>query len=401
MKIIITSLDDSDKILVGGKHVHQQLLRKGLIELGHEIINVFPKKSIFYYLVRIWMLGLTKLKIFKRPTVFNWTLNYLKKTLVHDLAKYRSVADAVFAQDPVAACAAAEVFTGIPIVMTLHGYLGRESVNYGGYNERDAIHVLELAKVFERDALKSATRVITVDSKIAHYLKDDFNYLPQTTLLKNAIDPSLFSKFSPEDIQQFKRQLQAVESKKIVLIPRRLVRKNGVDIAIEAARYLKNKNYNDFLFLVIGDGPERKSLERAKAEAGLTDQEFLFKGSIDHKSSSIYYASADIVLVPSVIRDGVEEAVSLSMLEGMAAQKIVVVSNIGGMKEVIENQKNGFVFEQANYEELANVLISLNQESVEKIELIKKTALKLILEKHHYKAHTKIYLEQIQQDKEK
>ena len=67
------------------------------------------------------------------------------------------------------------------------------------------------------------------------------------------------------------------------------------------------------------------------------------------------YRRADVIVYPS----SVEEPFGLAMLEAMASGKPIVVTNSGGMPEIIQNDVNGYVVPKGNHEALANKIIKL------------------------------------------
>ncbi|MEH0860069.1 glycosyltransferase family 4 protein [Halobacteriovorax sp. DPLXC-1] len=388
MNIAIVSLDDSDLISVGGKHIHQQLLKRGLESKGHTIINFFPKKSMYFYFVRIIFYVLNKVGMSK-ATAYKWTLDTHCNNLTRLINTSTDNIELVYAQDPVAAVAASKSNVECNIVMTLHGYLAQESVNYGNYTLDEASKVLEYGLEYERASIEVVSSIISVDTRIKNYIIKDFDYKGTIRVLKNAIDPEKFNTTSIEKIKKLKSEF-SLKTEKIILIPRRLVRKNGVDIAIDAMKKLGSR-VQDFHMIIMGDGPEMNKLKNQVREA-LLDKFITFLGSVNYSDVAMYYDLSDIVMIPSVIRDGIEEATSLSMLEGLAAKKAVVVSNIGGMKEVIKNRKNGFSFEQGNVEELCSILQDIESMSAIDLENITLKGYKDVCKLHHYIRHTEEYL---------
>lgn len=398
MKLAIVSLDNSETIQAGGKHIHQQLLTKGLVETGHEVYNFFPERSFAYLVCRILLAVLVKLKITNKGNVFEWTLNRHMMSIVSKMQGSSLEFDAVFTQDPVSAIAAYKALEGkrTKIILTLHGYLSLESVNYGNFNEEEKKLVVDYARRFEKDSLEICDSVISVDSRIAEYIKTEFSYNKKLCILKNAINPELFNVLDETEAHSLKLKHEISNEKKIILIPRRLVRKNGVDVALRACKVLKLLGNSGYVFLIMGDGPLSKDLHDLRNELEISSKEAIFLGSIEHSKAVQFYDLSDIVLVPSIISDGIEEATSLSMLEGMAAKKIVIVSNIGGMKEVIKNKENGFLFEQNNHKQLAELIIRIEKMNLSEKNSIKEKAFADVCSLHHYKHHSGKYLEQIE-----
>lgn len=76
-------------------------------------------------------------------------------------------------------------------------------------------------------------------------------------------------------------------------------------------------------------------------------------GPISDMSS--FYNGCDIIVSNSNIIGS--EPLGTTIYEAMACEKIVVASNTGGTLEIIDNNKNGFIFEAENYDELSKLLI--------------------------------------------
>jgi glycosyltransferase involved in cell wall biosynthesis len=107
----------------------------------------------------------------------------------------------------------------------------------------------------------------------------------------------------------------------IILVPRRLVPKNGVEYAIDAIKSISNGNVK---LLIAGDGPLLAKLE-SKSDR---DERIQFLGAISYNEIDEYYKLSDIILIPSITSNNIQEATSISMLEGMACEKYVICSNI-------------------------------------------------------------------------
>jgi rhamnosyl/mannosyltransferase len=97
------------------------------------------------------------------------------------------------------------------------------------------------------------------------------------------------------------------------------VRYKRVDVLIEAMRSL------DATLLVVGDGPERPTLERLVHRASL-DHKVIFAGSVRNDRRSAYYHAADLFVLPSATR---AEGFSIAMLEAMACGTPAVCTEVG------------------------------------------------------------------------
>ena len=103
--------------------------------------------------------------------------------------------------------------------------------------------------------------------------------------------------------------------------------------------------------LLMGDGPERSQAEWLVNKKGLRDKvEFL--GKVDRVSQKL--SIADLMLVPSEL-----ESFGLAALEAMACEVPAVATKVGGVPEVIEHGRSGFLAEVGDVETMAKDAISI------------------------------------------
>jgi rhamnosyl/mannosyltransferase len=101
----------------------------------------------------------------------------------------------------------------------------------------------------------------------------------------------------------------------LVLFLGRLVRYKGVEVLVEAMRDV------DATLLVVGDGPERRALERAAAGSRVR-----FVGSVTNEERSAYYRAADVFVLPAVSR---AETFGIAMLEAMSFGTPAISTELG------------------------------------------------------------------------
>lgn len=394
MKILLISQDNSDCLHVGGKHIHQNLLMAAWKKQGHEVHAVFPRPDkivmplisrIAFRLGRMWT---------SYPA--NFFENYLAKLkfeLTDSLLKCLKdfSPDVISVQDPMAAvaCAAAlREHKGVRprVALTLHGYYAWEMINYGYYGEHNKPLIEQIGLELEHEALTKVDVVITVDSRIRDYLRNQHCFTGSVDVIFNAIDITPFRQPDSAEVKQLRRR-HAPKGEILLLVARRLVLKNGVQVAIAALAHLITKRKSIRLVLV-GDGPEESNLRALAKDFGV-ESYVDFVGAVNHGFIHNYYKSANIILMPSIPSDGIEEATSLSMLEGMAAGKVVVCSAIGGMKEVIADRENGYLVNPNDFEGLSNLLVELLEASTEELDKICERAQEFVFERHDSDNHAR------------
>jgi len=105
----------------------------------------------------------------------------------------------------------------------------------------------------------------------------------------------------------------------------RLYPAKGFDVLLRAQARAKHKP----VVTLIGDGPERESLEQLARSLGLNG-EIRFSGKQDHDQVLRAMAAADLIVIPSRC-----ESFGIVALEAMALGKPVVATHVGGLPEVL------------------------------------------------------------------
>jgi glycosyltransferase involved in cell wall biosynthesis len=118
-----------------------------------------------------------------------------------------------------------------------------------------------------------------------------------------------------------------------VICAGRLSIEKGVDTLIAAVSDLDPK----LKVAIVGDGPERQDLEERAAQAGLSSCDFL--GWVDRPQLRGLLARAAVQVVPSR-----SEPQGVVALEGLAAGTPVIAADVGGLPEMVEPERNGWLF---------------------------------------------------------
>jgi L-malate glycosyltransferase len=103
--------------------------------------------------------------------------------------------------------------------------------------------------------------------------------------------------------------------------------------------------------LMIGDGPDRSRAEWLAVQKGIHN-DVLFLGKQDRVAEKL--AIADIMLLPSEL-----ESFGLAALEAMACEVVPIATQVGGVPEVIEHGKSGYLAEVGDVNAMAKFAIDL------------------------------------------
>lgn len=339
MRIAIATIFDYPH--PGGLSTHVDTLAAALRRRGHELRFLTPR--------RVSPLGL--LLLARAPSLLLQRLGQDRGRIWAHAQRLRILRSGmralpaglpVIAEDAMAAIAAHGA--GHPTLLTVHGYLMREAVSRRGVEAGGpGAQYLEQR---EREGYAAADRILAVDQRIAGYVRDLVGR-EDVLVLPNFIDLSWADAF-PDRAEA--RQRLGLRDIPTVLCPRRLTPKNGVHVAVEAMAHLPGVQ-----LCVVGGGAELDALRRLAAEIGVSDR-VLFTGALAHAAMTPYYAAADAVVIPSVPVAGVEEATSISAIEGMASGRPVVASAIGGLRELIADGETGYLVPPGDAAALASAL---------------------------------------------
>lgn len=141
----------------------------------------------------------------------------------------------------------------------------------------------------------------------------------------------------------YEKNFFSQESEKVVLYVGRLAEIKGVQYLIDAMKEI------NALLVIVGDGPLRQRLmEQAQKINSCYDiQKIIFLGAKPHAELKKMYASADVIVIPSVTDShGAQEGLPTVIIEAMASGLPIVASASGGIVEIIKHMQNGILIKE-------------------------------------------------------
>ena len=166
-----------------------------------------------------------------------------------------------------------------------------------------------------------------------------------TMPIVNGIDTETFKPTEPG--------LERPEGKFVIVCPRRLVAKNGVEFLVRALPIVKREI--PVRAYLAGDGPLRRHLESLAGALGVRE-DIEFMGSVENAKMPGVYSSADLIVIPSLV-----EATSIAALEAMSCGRVVAASRVGGLPEIIDDSV-GLLFESGSPEAAAQAVLRAARE---------------------------------------
>lgn len=257
--------------------------------------------------------------------------------------KFTKDFDIIHAHHPIAALS----FKGTSAkkVVTFHGIFNKQIEILHGETAQN------ISNKYEQNALKWAD-AITAGSKEAYEYYSDLGY--DVHYIPNAINIGEL----PLDVKQ--------KYEKQIIFVGRLSKEKGVNSLIELAKILPKEIH----LIIVGSGPfENKIKNIAEKYSNIKFLGYLPKNKVIPLLRGSF----------ALIQPSLAEGISTTVLEAMACQIPIIGTNVGGNKELIINNENGFLISPNSIEELNEkiILLSNNVDLVEKfgnksLELVKK-----------------------------
>jgi len=170
-------------------------------------------------------------------------------------------------------------------------------------------------------------------------------------LIPNGVDINLIHEVSDEQKERIRSQLGFVGKKIVLYVGRLHMIKRLVDL-IEAVSILRQKQ-DDIGLLLVGDGAEKEKLRSLCEKLGLTDRT-VFTGFVPRLRVFFLMKVADVLVLPSLM-----EGNPRVLIEAMFCRLPIVGTDVEGIKDVIEHERNGLLVSPCNPRALAKAVNSV------------------------------------------
>ena len=348
MKILMLTWEYPPRIVGGIARVVHDLSHK-LVKNGHDVTVVTYKegdtpefendKGVKVYRVENYMI---------KPNNFtdwimqlNFTLTAKATQIINEQGKF----DCIHAHDWLVAYSAKTLKDSfqIPIVSTIHATeAGRNSGIHDDVQRY--INDTEWLLTYE------STEVIVNSNYMKCELQRLFG-LPfeKINVIPNGININNFNGITKD--YDFRRKY-AMDNEKIILYIGRLVYEKGVQHLISAMPKIIN-GYNDTKLIIGGKGGMYDELREQAKNLGIENKVY-FTGYLSSKEVQKMYKCADIAVFPSTY-----EPFGIVALEAMLAGVPTVVSDIGGLNEIVDHGINGMKSYAGNSNSIADSVLAL------------------------------------------
>lgn len=222
-----------------------------------------------------------------------------------------------------------------------------------------------LTRIIETLIVKCADHVVVICEGLRKELIERGVKIDKISVIKNGVDTDIFVPINKnkELIKKFH-----FENKIVIGYIGSFYKFEGVHYIIHAAKKLYSRNI-PIAVLIVGGGQEAENLRELVKKSNLGDS-LIMPGMVPHKDIKSYYSIVDIFIYPRESKRITELVTPLKPLEAMAMGKIVLASNVGGLKELVNEGENGYLFEKDNVDDMADKIewLIVNYEQIAKPE---------------------------------
>lgn len=348
MKILMLTWEYPPRIVGGiARVVHD--LSKRLIKDGHEVTVITYRdgnvpeyendKGVEVYRVDNYMI---------HPNNFiDWImqLNFNMIAKATEVINKEGGFDVIHAHDWLVTYAAKSLKQSfnLPMVATIHA---TEAGRNSGIHDDTQRYINDTEWLLTYEA----TEVIVNSNYMKGHVQGLFG-LPfdKISVIPNGINLNNFTGIDRD--YDFRRRF-AMDNEKIILYVGRLVYEKGVQHLISAMPKIL-ENYHDSKLVIAGKGGMIDELKSQVDSMGLSNKVY-FTGYLNQREVQKMYKCADVAVFPSTY-----EPFGIVALEAMLAGIPTVVSDIGGLNEIVEHGVNGMKSYTGNPNSIADSVLSL------------------------------------------
>ncbi len=286
---------------------------------------------------------LAQLALHRRwPLLREYEVVRILRNRVLELTKNRSVG-LVYAHSP-ALCGLAGLQAarkrGLPFVYEIRAFW-EDAANQNGtgaFSVRSRLtHELETYVARNADAVAAIAKPMLEDLRSRGIAENKLFHVP------NGVDIGRFGPVNPD--KTLAQGLKLVDAPVFGFFGS-LYRYEGISWMVRAASKLRSQGHK-FSILIIGRGEDKPAIESAIRECDAANYVQTLE-HVPHEEISRYYSIVDIAVYPRRSLRLTELVTPLKPLEAMALGKPVLASSVGGIRELVEEERTGLLFEPEN-----------------------------------------------------
>ena len=244
---------------------------------------------------------------------------------------------------------------GIPVVYEVRAFWEDAAVDHGTNSEGGVRY--RLSRTLETRVLKQADEIITICDGLRNEIVARGIPSLKVTIVPNAVDVERFRPNAVID-EVLARKL-GLNGKKVVGFIGSFYAYEGLPLLVQSMPDIVAQ-VPDIRLLLVGGGPDAPRLTEMVSALSLSEH-VIFTGRVPHEDVQRYYDLIDVFAYPRYSMRLTELVTPLKPLEAMAQGKLVIASDVGGHRELIQPGETGELFENGCPESLSQKILQMFQ----------------------------------------
>ncbi|WP_426173320.1 TIGR04063 family PEP-CTERM/XrtA system glycosyltransferase [Massilia sp. TWR1-2-2] len=243
---------------------------------------------------------------------------------------------------------------GIPVVYEIRAFWEDAAVDHGTASEWGLRY--RITRAMETYALKRVDAATTICEGLRAEIVGTRGIPAQKiTVIPNAVDIGDFSVDGARD--EVLASSLGLQGKSVLGFIGSFYAYEGLDVLLQALPAMLEAN-PAIRVLLVGGGPQDAALKAQAVQLGVADK-VIFTGRVPHHDVQRYYNLVDVLVYPRLKMRLTDLVTPLKPLEAMAQGRLLVASDVGGHKELIEDGKTGVLFRAGDPLALAQKTLAL------------------------------------------
>ena len=286
------------------------------------------------------------------------TLNYISYMVSVVFAiPFLPKSDIVVSTSPQFFCGLAgyfvKLFKRIPWILEIRDLWPESIIAVGAISNKTIVRTLEY---IEKKAYQKANHIVVVTDAFKAFITNKKIDPEKITIIKNGVDLTFYK---PDEIEAKDVFGLNLDSRFVASYFGTHGMAHHLETVLDAAEILSERK--DIVFLLVGDGAEKKKIVKQKEQRGLENVIMLEQQGKDKMPN--LWALSDVSLVLLKKSDLFKTVIPSKIFESMAMKKPIILGVEGEVKGMIIEGDSGICIEPENAEDLANAVLKLADSS--------------------------------------
>ena len=246
----------------------------------------------------------------------------------------------------------------LPIITTVHTTIDSQRMGTASSklkmndlerSEKMTFAMLPVLHAMEKNYLRRGGNVIFVSDYIRKLYLESQAKPRVSRIIHNGVDHLKFLPRTTEECLEHFPRFAGMEN--LILFSGRMIALKGLNVAIEAFYQISKETKAHLVFAGTGkEDPWKRMLD----QRNVPKDDYTFLGTVPYQEMPWLYPLASAFILPSY-----SESFPMTILEAMACKLPVIATNVGGIPEMIDNGRNGLLFQPGDPTGLSNNLLKV------------------------------------------